>query len=97
MAKVLVHGEGRAVSSRRAVDILLSCGILSSVLYVVGDLFASTRWDGYSYANQAVSELNQKTVDLKLILYILGIILIGVIAWWLITRRTRTAPPPEGA
>ncbi len=36
---------------------LLSCGILSSLLYVGMDIFASTQWEGYNYINQAFSEL----------------------------------------
>jgi multimeric flavodoxin WrbA len=47
-------GSGR---SGRAVNALLACGIASSLLYVVGDVIASASWAGYSYANQAVSEL----------------------------------------
>jgi len=45
------------VRGRRTIRGLLLCGILSSVLYVVGDVLAARMWDGYSYANQAVSEL----------------------------------------
>jgi hypothetical protein len=40
------------------VKALLLCGAISSLLYVGGDILAATRWEGYSYANQAVSELN---------------------------------------
>jgi len=36
---------------------LLICGIVSSLLYVVGEVVASSALAGYSYANQAVSEL----------------------------------------
>lgn len=36
---------------------LLACGIVSSVVYVLGDVVASIRYAGYSYVNQAVSEL----------------------------------------
>lgn len=37
--------------------ILLICGILSSLLYVVTDILAAIQWEGYSYTSQAVSEL----------------------------------------
>jgi hypothetical protein len=37
--------------------VLLICGIAASVLQVVGDIVASRRYSGYSYANQTISEL----------------------------------------
>jgi hypothetical protein len=37
--------------------ILLSCGIVSSVLYVVTDVLGTLRYEGYSYADQEFSEL----------------------------------------
>jgi Protein of unknown function (DUF998) len=37
--------------------ILLGCGIVSSVLYVVSDVIGSLRYPGYSYADQEFSEL----------------------------------------
>ncbi len=39
------------------MNVGLACGILSSLLYVAGDALAALRWEGYSYVNQAVSEL----------------------------------------
>ena len=44
------HGE----SLRR---VLLSCGIAGSALYPLADIFTSTRYPGFSYRDQAVSEL----------------------------------------
>lgn len=40
-----------------ARTILLRCGMLSSLLYVVTDLLATWLYDGYSYADQNYSEL----------------------------------------
>ena len=37
--------------------ILLGCGVVSSVLYVVTDVLGSLRYPGYSYADQEFSEL----------------------------------------
>lgn len=37
---------------------LLSCGILSSLLYVALNIFVPMRWAGYSSASQTVSELS---------------------------------------
>jgi hypothetical protein len=38
--------------------LLLICGILASVLYISTDIFAATQYKGYSYLDQAVSELS---------------------------------------
>jgi Protein of unknown function (DUF998) len=37
--------------------ILLGCGIVSSVLYIVSDVLGSLRYPGYSYTDQEFSEL----------------------------------------
>lgn len=44
----------RAISLRR---ILLACGIVGATLYPLSDIFATTRYPGFSYRDQAVSEL----------------------------------------
>ena len=36
---------------------LLACGILGAALYPLADIFAATRYPGFSYRDQAVSEL----------------------------------------
>ncbi len=38
-------------------QLLLACGILSSLLYVAADVFGGMRYEGYSFTSQAVSEL----------------------------------------
>lgn len=40
-----------------AVRSALGCGVLAPAIYVATDLLASIEYDGYSYADQAVSEL----------------------------------------
>ena len=37
--------------------ILLICGIVSSVLYIVSDVLGTLRYPGYSYTDQEFSEL----------------------------------------
>lgn len=37
---------------------LLLCGVLAALLYVLTDILAAVRYEGYSYAAQAVSELS---------------------------------------
>jgi hypothetical protein len=38
--------------------VLLFCGILSSLLYVAGDVYRGVRYEGYSFASQTISELS---------------------------------------
>lgn len=38
--------------------VLLASGVLSSLVYAAANVFAPMRWEGYSIANQAVSELS---------------------------------------
>jgi hypothetical protein len=49
-------GTGRRTRAT-LVAVLLVAGIASSLLYVGGEVLASMSWTGYSYVNQAVSEL----------------------------------------
>jgi hypothetical protein len=60
--KTLIAGSnwmlGPAMTRRSMVrEILLVCGILSSLLYVGSDILAAMLWEGYSYTDQMVSEL----------------------------------------
>jgi hypothetical protein len=44
-------------TTSRLRKVLLFCGILAPLLYAVTDIFAGTLYPGYSFTNQAVSEL----------------------------------------
>jgi hypothetical membrane protein len=44
-------------SRTRVRQLLLVCGILSSLLYAATDVLGGTRYEGYSFSSQAVSEL----------------------------------------
>ena len=46
--------EERTISLRR---LLLACGIVGAALYPLADIFATMRYPGFSYRDQAVSEL----------------------------------------
>ena len=39
-------------------QVLLLCGVLSSLLYVGIDILGALSWDGYSYGSQAISEMS---------------------------------------
>lgn len=49
------QGFGAASRLRR---IQIACGIFASLLYVGADLLAGTLWEGYSFVDQAISELS---------------------------------------
>ncbi len=48
----------------------------------------------YAALDKSVSELVQKTIDFKFVLYILGIIVIAFAIWWVVSHRTKPQPPP---
>ena len=54
-------GQPRTESSDHTTDMLLRllliCGILSPAIYIGGDILAAALYPGFSYADQAVSEL----------------------------------------
>lgn len=68
-------------------QILLGCGIVAPVLYVVTTVIAAQRWAGYSVAGQSVSELfaveapTKAFVDPWLIAYSLLVYAFGVGIW----------------
>jgi hypothetical protein len=49
---------GTAEAPSRVTTVLLVCGILSSLVYVAADVLGALRWEGYSSASQAISELS---------------------------------------
>ena len=53
---------------------LLSCGIIAPLLYVATDIFLAMRWEGYSYRDQTISELNAIGAPTRTLSIILGII-----------------------
>jgi hypothetical protein len=68
--------------------LLVGCGIVSSVLYIVGDGLGTLRYPGYSYADQEFSELTAQgspvrplMVGLNGILYTVLVTAFGVGVW----------------
>jgi hypothetical protein len=67
--------------------VLLICGILSSLLYVGTDILAGTLYPGYSFSNQAISELSaigsptRPLVAPILTIYIVLLIAFGLGVW----------------
>jgi hypothetical protein len=86
----------RSVELRpRLGKILLGCGVVSSVLYVATDIVASRRYEGYSYADQQISELLAEGAPSRPFMVALNLIPYGllVVAFavgvWVATGRTR--------
>ena len=74
--------------------ILLSCGILSSLLYVAMNVFVPMQWEGYSSASQTVSELSAIGAPTRPLWVPLGIayaLLVTAFGWgvWASARRNR--------
>ena len=75
--------------------LLLSCGIVSPLLYITGDVIASIRYSGYSYIDQTISELNAigsptrgLTIAFGMVIY-LALIGFGVGIWRSASRNRR--------
>lgn len=90
-AMLTAAGE-RGLSLRRA---LLVCGIIGAALYPLSDIFASMRYPGFSYRDQAVSELfaiGAPTGDLVVPLFSVSstlLLLFGVGIWLSANGRRR--------
>ena len=74
--------------------LLLTSGILSSLLYVAMNVFVPMQWEGYSSASQTVSELSAigaPTRQLWLLLVIPYTLLVVAFGWgvWLSAGRNR--------
>jgi hypothetical protein len=54
--------------------VLLLCGILSSLLWIGGDILASIQYEGYSFISQSISELSAIGAPTRSLLLPLGII-----------------------
>jgi hypothetical protein len=54
----MIQARKESQAPTTVLKFLLVCGILSSLFYVATDILAAMRWEGYSYTNQAVSELS---------------------------------------
>jgi hypothetical protein len=54
--------------------VLLICGVLASLLYVVTDILAGMIWEGYSFSSQAISELSAIHAPTRPLVVTLGLI-----------------------
>lgn len=98
MTSIGVGHEARdAVASGASItrNVLLACGVLSSLLYIVTDIVAGLRYPGYSFTSQNISELaaigapTRSFVDPLFVAYDVLALPFAVGVLWEATRRTR--------
>jgi hypothetical protein len=75
-------------------NVLLVCGIVSSLLYVAMNIFVAMRWEDYSSVSQTVSELSAIGAPTRPLWVLLGIVytlLVTAFGWgvWRSARRNR--------
>jgi hypothetical protein len=64
--------------------VLLTCGILSSLLYIAMNALIPMQWEGYSYASRVVSELSAVGAPTRSVWVVLGIayaVLMAAFGW----------------
>ena len=59
---------------------LLWCGVIAPLIYVAIDVLLAMRWDGYSYRDQTISELNAIGAPTRTLSIVLGILGYAVLA-----------------
>ena len=76
--------------------ILLICGIVSSVLYIISDVIGALRYPGYRYTDQEFSELTAQGSPVRPLMIALNeipytlLVLAFAVGIWESTGRTRT-------
>src|SRR6476619_469496 len=74
-------------------QLLLVCGLLSSLLYLATDIVGGLRYDGYSFTSQAISELaaigapSKPFVDPLFLAYYVLALVFGIGILWEATGR----------
>ncbi len=77
--------------------VLLGCGIASSILYVIVDVIGTMRYDGYSYKDQAFSELTAEGSPVRTLMIAANAVPYTVlvsgfaVGVWISARPVRTA------
>jgi hypothetical protein len=56
---------------------LLACGIVAPLLYLASDVIAGMRWEGYSFRDQTISELNAIGSPVRTLTIVLGLVSYG--------------------
>ena len=80
-----------------AVKALLACGIAASIVYVAADVIGSLRYSGYSYRDQAFSELTAQGSPVRTLMIATNaipytLLVLGfAVGVWLSSHQTRVA------
>ena len=72
-ASVRLHGIGIADRRPTLDEGLLVAGVLAPLAYLAGDLIAGMRWEGYSFRDQTISELNALGAPTRTLTIVLGL------------------------
>jgi hypothetical protein len=89
----IIQTEKEPQALKMVLKVLLICGILSSLLYVGTDIFAAMQYKGYSYLDQAISELSAIGAPTRplwvamLFLYNPLLIAFGIGVWKVVGRK----------
>lgn len=87
----IVHTETGMRTATVIRQILLVCGILSSLFYVGADIVAAMSWHSYSYSSQSISELLAIGSPTRSIFaavhYDPLVIAFGIGVWWSADRK----------
>jgi hypothetical protein len=75
--------------------ILLGCGIVSSVLYVISDVLGALRYPGYSYTDNTFSELAAQGTPTRPLM--LGNIILGILVFAAFAVGVWTSASPKRA
>lgn len=59
--------------SRRVQSALLACGIAAPVIYLASDVLGGVHWEGYSFRDQTISELNAFGSPSRALTIVLGL------------------------
>lgn len=70
----MIHRSTEPRGPSRLDVVLMSCGIVAALLYVATDVLLALRWEGYSYRDQTISELNAIGAPTRTLSIVLGIV-----------------------
>lgn len=93
-APAIAITPSKRTNNAELVSVLLSCGIVSSLLYVAMNVVIPLQWQGYSFASQVISELSAIDAPTRSLWVPLGIaygVLMVAFGWgvWVSGRGNR--------
>jgi len=91
---IAITSPHKTTTAVRRARVLLACGIVSSLLYLVMNVLIPLQWQGYSFASQVISELSAIDAPTRSLWVPLGIVyslLMVAFGWgvWVSARGNR--------